>query len=195
MPDIVLYAGEATQNDIRLRDTTGQSVAITGQSSDVRCGTIRADWHITGQQGDLSSQVTNAIALVGLASSMATGTLTQDGSAGVTGLFSTAQAGDMGGANTSTIVGAASDCAAGDLDNASDSALLGALIASESGTVSTNSGDLSLALTGQASSGSTGTLTTSGGDFADDLLELQRQRRFGQQYRTLVRTPYRRTVR
>jgi hypothetical protein len=168
--------------------------ALTGEACTSAHGRIRADWHIEGQQGDLASQVASTIALAGLSSVAATGTMAPEGLPGLTGVSSTTAPGDVGVARTGALLGAAANSAAGDLDNESASALLGALVALESGTLSAGSGDLSAALSGEACSGSTGTLTASGGS-TDDLIELQRQRRFGVQYRTLVRTTHRRTVR
>ena len=162
-----------------LHELQDLTVALTGQQVDAGHGRIRADWHIDAETGQAG--VAADVPLVGLSISSGHGTLTAE-----------SQSSDV----TDALTGAASTTAAGSLSAGLSKAILGSSSSAESGTLTASSSSLTLGITGEAISGHTGILLAEGSEaVTDDLIELQRQRRFGQRYRTLVRSPYRRTVR
>lgn len=95
------------------------------------------------------------------------------------------------------LVGAEITSAAGDLDNETITALLGAFITGETGIVTPESGspDISLELSGILLSTALGTMGTLGGLSAENLEEIQRQRRFGRSVMPFARSPVPRKVR
>lgn len=203
MADIFLYPGEPIPSDVRLRDLTGQSVALTGQQIQGYTGLVKPDWHIESQQGTAVANID--VALVGQAITSAAGIVTPESSSPdvtvpLTGSASTSALGTLVPSSDVRAVGSAATSAAGSvvpsldvaasglsatlaagiLLPASDVPLIGAVSTSAAGIVTPSiSSDLTLALTGQEIVGATGTLGTDGGtpvDTGDDLWLMRRRK-------------------
>lgn len=156
--------------------------ALSGLEITVRCGLIRADWHIESQQGQPLVQID--VALVGSSITSAAGTLVADLDRvqALSGLVSTSAAGTLVAVFLVEQSGAESVGAAGILVPSSDVPLLGLESVSVSGLVTVeSSSDLTLALTGEEMTAVAGLIGTDGGTSAgesqDDIWLMRRRKR------------------
>lgn len=183
---------------VYLQEVQDVTLAITGLQSDVRAGVLRADWHLESAAGAVGPET--AVLLDGLDLAAAQGAVTAesesspDREAAIEGLATTAESGTVGLSSAPEPAGLVSTADFGAVSPDTSVASVGLDCLAEAGVV-TVLGDITEALVGQSLVLSAGLLSPAGGDVSDDLVFMQRQRRFGKSTTPLVRQPYPRKVR
>lgn len=183
---------------VYLNEVQDVTLALTGLQIDARTGVLRADWHIESAAGAAHPEI--AVLLSGLELAAGQGEVTADSEsspdreAALSGLEAATGYGNLTPSSDLATTGSVSTVDLGTLYPNASVVGDGLACTVESGTV-TVLGDITEALSGLEMVLSAGTVSPEGGDVGDDLLFIQRQRRFGKSTMPLVRQPYPRKVR
>jgi hypothetical protein len=138
------------------------TLGLTGQAINAYAGTVKADWHIVSEQGDVDAAM--SVPLVGSASTTAAGTLTPGSDVPLSGSESTGETGEVSGGQL--LSGASSTAEAGTVIQSSTVPVEGSELTGAQGDVTpASTNDLEQAITGQGMQSGQSVFGTMGGTY------------------------------